>query len=175
MPLSDHSGKNSFNLNNKSFINRGASGGTPIYDITSSGGSGGSGAALAGAVIEWGSQFRTFTVVRSFGLDTPVLYGQSTYVSGGSYNTAPHSFHFPLSSPIQDPIVNYKLDEEESLRATNVFYHESDPTSQLNSWQSGGNYGGYVSSGNITDIVFFNFSMPSSNVPAYNKLFLTIF
>ena len=43
MPLSDHSGKNNFNLNNKSFTNRGASGGTPIYDITSSGGVGSGG------------------------------------------------------------------------------------------------------------------------------------
>ena len=174
MPLSDHNGKNSFNLNNKSFANRGASGGTPIYDITSSGGSGGNGAALAGAVIEWG-QFGAFTVVRSFGLDTPVLYQRTAYVSGGSYNTDHHSFHFPLSSPIQDPIVNYKLDENEALQATNVFYHESDPTSELNSWTSSGSggYSGYVSSGNITDIVIFNFSMPNS--PANDKLFLTIF
>lgn len=38
MPLSDHNGKNNFNLNNKSFTNRAASGATPIYDVASSGG-----------------------------------------------------------------------------------------------------------------------------------------
>jgi hypothetical protein len=72
MPLSDHSGKNSFNLNNKSFTNRAASGSTPIYDIASSGGAGGGAGNIAAIVTASGSL---------------VSSGMATLANAGLYST----------------------------------------------------------------------------------------
>ena len=72
MPLSDHSGKNSFNLNNKSFTNRGASGGTPIYDIATSGGTSGSGlTARAYGTVYWRNDI---VVTKSLNISGVVLH-----------------------------------------------------------------------------------------------------
>ena len=46
MPLASFDGQNSFTINGKTLTNRASSGATPIYDISSSGGSGGSGGIL---------------------------------------------------------------------------------------------------------------------------------
>jgi hypothetical protein len=80
MPLSDHSGKNSFNLNNKSFTNRGASGGTPIYDIATSGGTSGgtSGAGLTARAYGTVYMRNDIVVTNSYNISGVVLHQSGT-------------------------------------------------------------------------------------------------
>ena len=156
MPLSDHNGKNSFNLNNKSFTNRGASGGTPIYDIASSGGSGGSGGGiLASGRFQFSGLTSELSEIRADGISYAAVYGQPSFGSPGQ-----RGYHFSLSTPIDTPIVNYSITNWQAAggpTVQSIFYHTSDPTSMLSNWGLGGGYSGNVSSGNITDIVFMFF------------------
>lgn len=130
MPLSDHSGKNSFNLNNKSFTNRGASGGTPIYDITSSGGTSGgtSGAGLTARA--YGTvYFRSDIVVtNSYNISGVVVHQSGTNAG----NTIVVTFENEITDPQGVLYSPYGIASSlQSLTTTQVTFHFSQSISQF--------------------------------------------